>query len=149
MDTLGRHLLIELWGCRRATDDCDAVRRAIVDSVEAVKATILHLHVHAFSPYGITGVAVLAESHLSIHTWPECGYVAADVFTCGETAEPLEAVEVLRRAFQAERVESRQLLRGVAPPETAAEGRRPIPQVVHSSEDQAETNEPTFRSLRF
>lgn len=120
MDTLGRHLLIELWGCRRATNDCDAVRRAIVESVAAIRATILNLHVHAFSPYGVTGVAVLAESHLSIHTWPEHGYVAADVFTCGDTAEPKAAVEVLRAAFQAEHAEMQQLLRGVRPLRTRA-----------------------------
>jgi S-adenosylmethionine decarboxylase len=112
MDTLGRHLLIELWGCRRGTDDCEMVRQALVESVAAVRATILHLHVHAFSPHGVTGVAVLAESHMSVHTWPEHGYVAADVFTCGETADPLEAVEVLRTAFQAECVELRQIVRG-------------------------------------
>jgi S-adenosylmethionine decarboxylase len=80
--------------------------------VEAAGATLLHIHLHHFEPNGgVSGVAVLAESHISIHTWPECGYAALDVFMCGE-ASPEKSVPVLEKAFAAKRIEVDTLLRG-------------------------------------
>ncbi len=87
------------------------VEAALRRCVEASRATLLHLHVHRFQPNGVSGVAVLAESHISIHTWPYSGYAAVDVFMCGD-ADPDRCVPVLREAFAARRVEVSELLRG-------------------------------------
>ena len=117
MEHLGRHVIIELWGCNDAINDADRVKTAMLDAVKAANATLLNIYVHTFSPQGVTGVAVLSESHLSIHTWPEHGYVAADVFTCGETTAPQAAAEVLREAFEATHADIKELTRGVRPTE--------------------------------
>lgn len=119
---LGRHLLIEFWNCRRGLDDADTVRQAILEAAEKIRATVLHLHVHEFSPQGVTGVATLAESHLSIHTWPERDYLAADVFTCGETMNLMDAFRVLADHFQPVEVEVIEMDRGLS---TGSEIRRP------------------------
>ena len=115
MEHLGRHVIIELWGCGDAINDRELVERAMRNAVHAANATLLNLFIHEFSPQGVTGVAVLAESHLSIHTWPEYGYVAADVFTCGSTTKPEAAAEVLRVEFGATNADIRELERGVMP----------------------------------
>ncbi len=117
MEHLGRHVIIELWGCNDAINDADRVKSAMLDAVKAANATLLNIYVHTFSPQGVTGVAVLSESHLSIHTWPEHGYVAADVFTCGETTEPQAAAAVLHAAFAATHADIKELTRGVRPTE--------------------------------
>lgn len=107
----GTHLIIDLWGASRL-DDLDHVRQALIDSVEAAGATLLHIHLHHFTPNGgISGVAVLAESHISIHTWPERGFAALDVFMCGD-AEPQKAIPVLERAFAPDTVNCDELYRG-------------------------------------
>ena len=116
MEHLGKHVIIELWGCSEAINDAERVKAAMLDAVSAANATLLNIYVHTFSPQGVTGVAVLSESHLSIHTWPEHGYVAADVFTCGETTKPQAAAEVLARAFNAKQSDIRELVRGEFPP---------------------------------
>ena len=94
----GTHLLIEF---REASnlDDVEHVKKSLAAAVEACGATLLDIMVHRFSPYGgVSGVAVIKESHISIHTWPEFSYAAIDVFTCG-TADPHKALPVLREAF--------------------------------------------------
>ena len=106
----GTHLIIEVID-GEGLDDEARIERAFRDCVAACEATILHIHTHKFSPQGVSGVAVLAESHISVHTWPEIGYGAFDVFMCGD-AEPWRSVEVLRRAFSAGEVRVRELLRG-------------------------------------
>lgn len=94
----GSHLILDLWDAR-SLDDERVIERALRDSAAAADATLLHLHLHRFEPNGgISGVAVLAESHISIHTWPERGYAALDVFMCGN-CDPQKAVPVLREAF--------------------------------------------------
>lgn len=113
MEHLGRHVIIELWGCSDVINDAGQVEAAMRKAVDAANATLLNLFVHEFSPQGVTGVAVLSESHLSIHTWPEFGYVAADVFTCGSTTKPEAAAELLRTAFEAESADISELQRGV------------------------------------
>ncbi|MBM82534.1 MAG: adenosylmethionine decarboxylase [Planctomycetaceae bacterium] len=115
MQALGRHLLLELWGCNPNINDPEAVRRALIESVEAVGAKLINVNVHAFSPYGVTGLALLAESHMSLHSWPEHGYLAADLFTCGTSARPREAVSVLQGIFEPERIEVQEIRRGVRP----------------------------------
>ena len=115
MEHLGRHVIIELWGCCDVINDAAFVESSMRKAVDAANATLLDIFVHEFSPQGVTGVAVLAESHLSIHTWPEYGYVAADVFTCGSTTKPEAAAEVLRIEFQAKNAQIQELERGVMP----------------------------------
>ena len=106
----GTHLIIEVIA-GEGLDEEARIERAFRDCVSACGATLLHIHTHKFSPQGVSGVAVLAESHISVHTWPEIGYGAFDVFMCGD-AEPWHAVEVLRRAFAAGDIRVRELLRG-------------------------------------
>ena len=106
----GTHLIIEVVD-GEGLDDEARIQSAFRDCVAECGATLLHIHTHKFSPQGVSGVAVLAESHISVHTWPEIGYGAFDVFMCGE-AKPWTAVEVLRKAFSAGEVRVRELLRG-------------------------------------
>ena len=95
----GNHLLIDLWGATNL-DNAAVIEAALRESAEASGATILHCHLHNFDPNGgISGVLVLAESHISIHTWPERGYGALDVFMCGD-AQPLKSIPILKRAFK-------------------------------------------------
>jgi len=106
----GTHLIIEVVD-GAGLDDEGRIQQAFRDCVETCGATLLHIHTHKFSPQGVSGVAVLAESHISVHTWPEIGYGAFDVFMCGD-AEPWHAVDVLSRAFDTADVRVRELLRG-------------------------------------
>ncbi len=99
----GRHLILDLWNASNL-DDLPIVSETLRNAAKAAGATLLNLDLHCFpSTGGITGVAVLAESHISIHTWPERSYAAIDIFMCGE-ARPYEAVGVIRRAFAPETV---------------------------------------------
>ena len=106
----GVHLIVDLHGAKRL-DDIEHIEATLRHCVEAARATLLHIHLHHFQPNGVSGVAVLAESHISIHTWPEIGYAALDVFMCG-SAEPDKCIPVLREAFAAKRVGVNELLRG-------------------------------------
>ncbi len=109
----GTHLIVDLWGAERL-DDLAHIEAALRDAVTAAKATLLHIHLHHFTPNrGVSGVAVLAESHISIHTWPENGYAALDIFMCG-SAEPQATIEVLRAAFKPDRLKVEEILRGRA-----------------------------------
>ena len=109
----GTHLIVDLWGAERL-DDLAHVEATLRAAVTAAKATLLHIHLHHFTPNrGISGVAVLAESHISIHTWPENGYAALDVFMCGD-AEPQATIEVLRQSFKPNRLAVEEILRGRA-----------------------------------
>jgi len=115
MASLGRHLLVELWECDSRIDDVEVIGRAIDAAVIAIGATLIESHVHRYSPQGVTGLAVLAESHLSLHSWPEYGYLAADVFTCGTLTVPRRAVAVFEEMFEPGRIEVREIQRGVQP----------------------------------
>jgi len=108
----GSHLIIDLWDAE-GLDDLETVDRALRTCVEECDATLLHIHLHHFTPNGgVSGVAVLAESHISIHTWPERGYAALDVFMCGD-AQPHRAIEVLKAAFKPGNVTVNEQMRGV------------------------------------
>jgi S-adenosylmethionine decarboxylase len=107
----GAHLIIDLYGAKKL-DDIELIEKALRDCVEAAGATLLHIHLHHFEPNGgVSGVAVLAESHISIHSWPENGYAALDVFMCGD-ANPDACVPVLRKAFKPKRIAVSEILRG-------------------------------------
>jgi len=107
----GDHLLVEFWGADSLRDPT-VVRQAIETSAHAAGATLLHSHYHEFGDGGgISGVSVLAESHITIHTWPECGYAAIDIFMCG-VCDPEDCLPALRAALKPERIETRNLKRG-------------------------------------
>lgn len=107
----GAHLIVDLYDAQRL-DDIDHIDETLRHCVGAAGATLLHIHLHHFeSNGGVSGVAVLAESHISIHSWPEAKYAAVDIFMCG-TADPDACIPVLREAFKAKRVAVSELLRG-------------------------------------
>jgi S-adenosylmethionine decarboxylase len=108
----GSHLIIDLWEAEGLADR-ERIETALIDAVHAAGATLLHIHLHTFEEGGgISGVAVLAESHISVHTWPEKGYAAFDVFMCGD-AQPRKALDVFKRAFNPGRVVVGEHKRGV------------------------------------
>jgi S-adenosylmethionine decarboxylase len=108
----GTHLLVELWGARNLTDP-EAVKSALCEAAEAAGATVLQVHVHQFdASTGVTGVAVLAESHITIHTWPERKFAALDIFMCGG-CNPHHCLPVLRRVFAPTQLEVSEHKRGI------------------------------------
>jgi S-adenosylmethionine decarboxylase len=107
----GAHLIVDLYDAERL-DDIDHIEEVLRRAVVAARATLLHIHLHHFEPNGgVSGVAVLAESHISIHTWPENGFAALDVFMCGN-ADPDACVPVFREGFRPKDMAVRDLLRG-------------------------------------
>ena len=96
MNALGKHLLLELKGCdKEVLNDVGFLRQALLAAAGGAGATILGESFHQFSPQGVSGVVIIAESHLCIHTWPEYGYAAADIFTCGSAVQPGKVAEIL------------------------------------------------------
>ena len=111
----GTHLLLELWDAS-GLDDIALAEQALRDATTAAGATLLHIHLHHFSPNGgYSGVAVLAESHISIHTWPEFGFAAVDAFMCGD-CRPQLAVDIIRSALQPASFQLKEELRGPSHP---------------------------------
>jgi S-adenosylmethionine decarboxylase len=110
----GRHLLIDLWDGNNL-DSMEIVETALHESVTAAGATLLRIDLHRFTPYGgVSGVAILAESHMSIHTWPEEGCAALDIFLCGD-CDPNRVVPVVQRQFGAVNTRVTEFRRGIAP----------------------------------
>jgi len=98
---LGTHLLVELKDCdREILKNLHEVREAMLAAAKAAKATVVEEAFHEFSPFGVSGMVVIAESHLSIHTWPEYGYAAVDIFTCGDVLAPEVAADYLVKRFR-------------------------------------------------
>jgi S-adenosylmethionine decarboxylase len=96
LNALGRHLLLELKFCNKEVlDDIEYLKAGLIETAEKIGATVLSNVFHQFCPQGVSGVVVIAESHLCIHTWPEYGYAAVDIFTCGNTIDPRDAVALL------------------------------------------------------
>ena len=107
----GTHLLLDLWGAS-GLRNAELIERAIRDSVEVAGANLLDIHLHRFAPSGgISGVAVLAESHITVHTWPERDYAAIDIFMCGDT-QPELTIPVLKNAFGANHADVSKIQRG-------------------------------------
>jgi len=125
MKAIGRHIILEMWGCQNL-DSVETAESALRDMVKALDVHLLDLKIYPFSPVGVTGMAIVSESHLVIHTWPEYGYAAVDVFTCGAPRDPQDAIAVLRHHFQPERIGVMEINRGqVDLPEYAAPPQRP------------------------
>lgn len=111
----GTHLILDMWQAKHL-DNLALIEQTLRQCVEVAGATLLHIHLHHFTPNGgVSGVAVLAESHISIHTWPERDYAALDIFMCGDTM-PEKCIDVLQTAFQTTTVEISTLLRGEVSP---------------------------------
>jgi S-adenosylmethionine decarboxylase len=109
---LGCHALVDAWECPPALlNDLELIREVLVEAVKAGGATLIDLCSHQFSPHGVTATATLAESHIAVHTWPEYGYFAADLFFCG-AGDPYQAVETLRTRLRAGELRTRELKRG-------------------------------------
>ncbi len=101
--SVGKHCILELYDCdQNKLNDEAFLRTTITTAAKSAGAQLLNLITHRFEPYGVTGLALLAESHISIHTWPENGYAAVDVFTCGDQSMPEKACEILKRELLAE-----------------------------------------------
>ncbi len=114
MDALGKHFIVELFDCNRETlNDTREVEDILNEAVHVSKATRIKSVFHKFAPHGVSGVVVIAESHFSIHTWPEYGYCAIDIFTCGETVDNHAALKHMKNAFQAGNATVMELKRGV------------------------------------
>jgi len=113
MPALGHHLLAELRGCDASRlSDLDCVREAMLEAARVSGATIITHTFHHFAPLGISGVVIVSESHLAIHTWPEHGFAALDYFTCGDSIDQPKAVESMLRALGATTLSTREILRG-------------------------------------
>ena len=111
---VGQHLLIDIWGARNL-DDLNAVQTALLEAIHACGATLIVLKLHQFElGNGITGMAILSQSHMSIHTWPEIGYAAIDLFVCGMN-DPHVIVPILQTSFMPTRLEVAEQKRGVYP----------------------------------
>lgn len=111
---LGTHLLVELKNCNpEILKDLNSVKTILVDAAKKANATIVDVTFHEFSPFGISGVVVIAESHLTIHTWPEYGFAAVDVFTCGETIQPEIAAQYIVEAFECKNPSIVEMKRGI------------------------------------
>ncbi len=114
MNALGRHLLLELFDCDTdVINSLEAVKGALVEAARRAQATIVDVVFHEFNPFGISGVVVIAESHLSIHTWPEYRFAAVDIFSCGDTLQPEVAANYLVEQFSAERTSIVEMQRGM------------------------------------
>lgn len=112
--TLGRHLLAEFYDCEpNVLNNVSLIEQTMCDAAEVSGATIVQKNFHHFSPYGVSGVVVIAESHLAIHTWPEYGYAAIDLFTCGDSVDPTVAYDYLREHFHAKTAFYSELKRGL------------------------------------
>jgi S-adenosylmethionine decarboxylase len=99
---VGVHCILELYNCpTELLNDITFIKEALQEAAKTAQSTLLDQIAYQFNPYGVTALALLAESHISIHTWPEHGFIAADVFTCGEHAKPVDACEYLARIFRA------------------------------------------------
>ena len=111
---IGRHCILELYQCDNAKLNDEAfIRTTITSSAKIAGAKLLNLVTHSFKPQGVTGLALLAESHISIHTWPEIGYAAIDVFTCGDHTMPGKACNLLAKEFLAKYISFKNIEREI------------------------------------
>lgn len=114
MDALGRHLLLELKDCRpEVLNDLDFLKNCLQNAAKKAGATVITDSFHQFTPQGVSGVVIIAESHLFIHTWPEHNYAAVDIFTCGNTVEPKKAADFIIDRLGAKNPSRIELRRGL------------------------------------
>lgn len=114
MKALGTHIIVELSECNSSIlSDVDRVAGILVAAANAANAEVLQTAFHRFSPQGVSGVVVIAESHLSIHTWPEFGYAAMDIYTCGDHTQPWTACRFAASEFEAKQMLTTEVRRGM------------------------------------
>ncbi len=112
--SLGSHLLVELFGCDHSSLELEStVGKAMRDAAVESEATVVAESFHEFKPYGVSGAVIIQESHYTIHTWPEHGYAAVDLFYCGGTVQVHKAIELLRERFQPTRIKFLVVRRGL------------------------------------
>lgn len=113
MNSLGRHILVEFFGCSaEILNDVPIIESSMINAAQEAGATLINSVFHHFSPFGVSGVVVIQESHLAIHTWPEYRYAAVDLFTCGTAVNPWVSYKVLKEAFHADHGSAIELNRG-------------------------------------
>ena len=121
MNALGTHLLLDLKDCNSGfLDDLHYIKESMIEAADEAGATIVGEHFHKFDPIGVTGIVAIAESHLCIHTWPEYGYAAVDIFTCGKNFKPYKAADMIIGRLQCMKPEVSEVKRGVIPELTAS-----------------------------
>jgi S-adenosylmethionine decarboxylase len=114
MKRLGRHILTEFSDCdRNILNDLNAIQTILTEAARQSRATIVDTVFHRYNPHGLSGVVVIAESHISIHTWPEYGYAAADFFTCGDQVDPWAACQYLKDKLDCRNMSTREVVRGI------------------------------------
>ena len=112
----GRHLILDMYGCSKVVlDDRQLLVQALESALRMAKANVLRIISNKFEPQGVTVLALLAESHASNHTWPEIGYCAIDLYTCGEETDTHAAAQYLKNRLAAENVEEKELVRSITP----------------------------------
>ncbi|MDV3426180.1 MAG: adenosylmethionine decarboxylase [Bacillota bacterium] len=111
---LGKHILVEFYNCdEKILNDADKIELYMNEAAKAAKATIVQSVFHVFNPHGISGAVIIMESHITIHTWPEYGYAAVDLFTCGDTIDPWTAFEYLKEKLKSKKYETSEVARGI------------------------------------
>ena len=114
MNALGKHLLLELKDCdREALNNLNFLKDVLLTAANEAGATVLGESFHQFKPHGVSGVVIIAESHLFIHTWPECGYAAVDIFTCGDSVQAGKAAQILINKLGAKNHSILEIQRGI------------------------------------
>lgn len=114
MDTIGHHYIVEASGCNPGViGKVETVEQIMVRAAEIAGVQVWSISFHRFNPNGVSGVVVISESHFSVHTWPEYGYTAVDIFTCGDSAKPEKAVQYALREFRATNVHITEVTRGL------------------------------------
>jgi S-adenosylmethionine decarboxylase len=114
VQSLGNHLIIELYDCQpKIINDVETVEKKLVEAAKLSGATVVQSVIHQFNPHGVSGVVVIEESHFSVHTWPEYGYCALDIFTCGDEIDYYSALQYLKDQFQARNLSVTEMKRGL------------------------------------
>lgn len=122
MDTAGRHVIAELWGCEAdLLNDLQRIERIMVSAALESGAEVREVAFHKFAPQGVSGVVIISESHLTIHSFPEHGYASVDVYTCGDRIDPKVACEYITRGLKATKREFIEIPRGVGSIEVSAQ----------------------------
>lgn len=114
VQSLGNHLIVEMYDCdNELLNNAQDVEESLVRAVEISGANIVQAVVHEFNPHGVSGVVVIEESHFSVHTWPEYGYCALDIFTCGDEIDYYSALQYLKKEFKAKNLSVTEMKRGM------------------------------------
>lgn len=145
MNALGTHLILELKDCFAGDllNNVQQIEYIMVEAAKKAKATVLSANFHTYNPHGVSGVVIIAESHLTIHTWPEYNYAAVDIFTCGDLINPAVAADFLIKEFNSKTPFYKQMKRGIL--QTGSEGTLPYKPGVQGSSGYESIDRQTVR----